>query len=72
MKPTLLAFSLLLSVAAPVAQASCHGCIEAVVEDCTAIAVDDCAGSATYLAQQLPGHAVELACEEARDRDVCP
>ena len=58
---------LMLLAVAPVAQASCHACVEAVAETCTAPDPAGCLEASSHAASHLPGHAVETVMGVASD-----
>ena len=81
MRQALLLSALVVLATVPLAQASCHWCVDDVVADCTALDLADCQASADHLARHAPGRALEIAddpqgfaCEaadEAELDDVC-
>jgi hypothetical protein len=63
MRPTLMMSALMLLATAPLAGASCHGCVDDAMEDCTSSDTAACQDSAEYLANHGPGHIVEIATD---------
>lgn len=55
----LLLAAMALLVLAPASEASCHGCIDAVVDSCSAGDTDACAASTRTLAEHYPQHALD-------------
>jgi hypothetical protein len=63
--PTLLMSALALLATAPLAEASCHGCVADAVEDCTSTDSTACQDSSEHLATHAPARIEEIATDPA-------